>query len=136
MKTTKLVFFYIFLIITIINTMLMYAEAPISNYDTTSKLLLTLVVLVLSGLFTLIAAISKRRFTKKLLLRAQLLMVIILVVASIVARIQEVLWGSVDVMFAWRCGATLLYFIIFLLTVGLSRDVFKQLLQIFYSNKN
>lgn len=136
MKKGKIIFFYIFLILTIINTVLMYINTPIINIDAMAMFGLTLVALVLSALFTFIAAMSNRRFTKKFMLRLQLILLIILVIASFRSRVIELIFGNFDMYLVWRVCATVLYFIVFLFTVGLSRDVFKQLLAIFENRNN
>ena len=130
MNATKAVFFYIFLIIAIINTILMYLGAPITNYTTIGMVLVTLTALLFSGLLTTIALASHRRITLKTSFQLQLLILLILVITSIISRISELLTMTIDASLIWRIGATLLYFILLLFTIGLSRDVFKKLLEI------
>ena len=136
MNTTKLVFYYIFLLVTIINVILMYVGAlSISNIQTSLMFLLTLSVLLFNGLLMTIAASSVRRKVIKNSFRIQLVFIIALVIASIVLRILEAIAGSLDMMFIWRIFATALYIVVMMFTIGLSRDVFKLLLNIFKKNQ-
>ncbi|MFP4401892.1 MAG: hypothetical protein ACLFPL_01555 [Candidatus Nanoarchaeia archaeon] len=134
MSGVKAVFFYIFLLVAIVNTVLMYAQTSVFTIFSFSAILLTLIVLVLSGLLTTIALSNKRRVVKKTSYRIELFALLILFLVSVGMRIYEMIVGSIDIMLLWRSGATVLYFILFLFAVGLSRDVFKTLLEI-YNNK-
>ncbi|MCH8520259.1 MAG: hypothetical protein LAT82_05900 [Nanoarchaeota archaeon] len=130
MNTAKIVFFYIFLLITIVNTILMYVGAlSVSNMQTALMFLITLSILLFNGLLMTIAASSSRRKVIKNSFRIQLVLIIALVIASIVLRVLESIAGSLDIMFIWRLLATGLYFVLFLFTIGLSRDVFKVLVK-------
>ena len=135
MNTTKVIFFYIFLIITIINSIIMYLGISLVNYTSIGMFLATLFVLVFCGLLTTVALASYRRVTLKTCFRFQILILLILVIASIVARVNEIFTISFDVNMAWRIGATVLYIILLLFTIGLSRDVFKKLVQINSTSK-
>lgn len=135
MNATKAVFFYIFLILSIINTVFMYLGAPVTNYATISMFLVTLAVLLFSGLLTTVALASHRRVTLKTSFQFQILILLILVIISVIARISELITMVINVSLAWRMGATLLYIILLLLTIGLSRDVFKKLIIINNSSK-
>lgn len=136
MNTTKLVFYYIFLLITIINAILMYLGAlSISNLQTAMIFLATLSILLFNGLLMTIAASSSRRKVIKNSFRIQLILIIALVIASVVLRVLEAISGSLDLMFVWRLFATALYVVLTMFTIGLSRDVFKILLNIFRKNQ-
>lgn len=135
MNAAKAVLFYIFLIVSIINTVFMYLGVPITNYATISMFLLTLAVLLFSGLLTTVALASHRRITLKTSFQFQILILLVLVVISIIARINELITMAIDISLAWRMGATLLYVILLLFTIGLSRDVFKKLVKINNSSK-
>ncbi|MFT4244515.1 MAG: hypothetical protein ACMXYB_03625 [Candidatus Woesearchaeota archaeon] len=132
MNTTKLVFYYIFLLITIINVMLMYVDAlSPNNVQASLMFLLTLLVLLFNGLLMTIATSSPKRRVIKNSFRIQLVFIIVLVIGSIALRILDVINGTLDIMFIWRIFATALYIVILTFTIGLSRDVFKLLLSIF-----
>lgn len=133
MKAGKVFFFFLFLIATIVNSVLMYINTPLSNYTAFATLLTTLLVLGLSALLTLIATASDKRFIKKLMMRLQIVFLLILVIASLVLRIIEAISGNFNWYFVWRVGATVLYFIVFLITVSMSKDVFRALKEIYYS---
>lgn len=135
MKSGKVFLFFVFLIATIVNSVLMYINTPLSNYSAFATLLATLSVLGLSVLLTLIAAASDKRFVKKLMMRFQLVFLLVLVIASLVSRIMEAISGNFNWYFAWRVGATVLYFIVFMITISMSKDVFKSLKEIYYSRK-
>lgn len=134
MNATKILFFYIFLIAALINTTLMYVSAPLGNLSTLSMMLITLGVLAFSGLLTTIALASTRRVHMKTCFRIQLVILLLLVIVSVVARVLEAFSMTLDTMFIWRTIATLLYFMVFLFTIGLSKDVFKRLLEIHKSS--
>lgn len=133
MKTGKVVLFFVFLIITIINSVLMYINTPLSNYSAFATLLATLFVLGMSALFTIIATASNRRFTKKFMMRLQLIFVLVLVISSIVLRVLEAIAGNFNWYFVWRVVATVLYTIVFFITVSMSKDIFRALKEIYYS---
>ena len=133
MKAGKVFLFFLFLIATIVNSVLMYIDTPLSNYTAFATLLATLLVLGLSALLTLIATASDKRFVKKLMMRLQIVFLLILVIASLVMRVIEAISGNFNLYFAWRVGATVLYFIVFLITVSMSKDVFRALKEIYYS---
>lgn len=134
MNATKILFFYIFLIAALINTTLMYVSAPLGNLSTLSMMLITLGVLAFSGLLTTIALASTRRVHMKTCFRIQLVILLLLVIVSVVARVLEAFSTTLDTMFVWRTIATLLYFMVFLFTIGLSKDVFRKLLEIHKSS--
>ena len=69
MKTTRIVFFYVFLLITLVNTLMMYISTPISNTNAMATFIATLSILCVASLLIFIAALVRKRFTKKLLLR-------------------------------------------------------------------
>lgn len=113
----------------------MYLGISLVNYTSIGMFLATLFVLVFCGLLTTVALASYRRVTLKTCFRFQILILLILVIASIVARVNEIFTISFDVNMAWRIGATVLYIILLLFTIGLSRDVFKKLVQINSTSK-
>lgn len=114
----------------------MYLGAlSISNLQTALMFLITLGILLFNGLLMTIAASSSRRKVIKNSFRIQLVLIIALVIASIILRVLEAMGGSLDLMFIWRLSATALYIVLMMFTIGLSRDVFKILLNIFKKNQ-
>lgn len=135
MSKAKVAFFYIFLLVSLVNTVLMYSQTSMFTIQTFSAALFTMIVLISSGLLTLIALKNKRRMVKKASYRIELVSLLVLVLMSVVSRVNEALIGVYDTSFIWRLGATLLYLVLFLFAIGLSRDLFKTLLSI-HNKKN
>lgn len=131
MSPTKSVFFYIFLILAIANTVYMYLGIPLSNYTAILFFLITNGILLFSGLLNTIALSSYRRVTLKTCFRFQIMILSILVVISLSARINELIVSGITQGMAWRIIATGLYAILLLISIGLSRDVFKKLVEIY-----
>ena len=134
MNKLRILFFYIFLVIALISTIVVYAKNPESG-SVRLYFLVTLLVLFLSAIFTCIAALARKRHTKKLLLRIQLVQLSLLAVISIFLRIADTISGIEDTsLFLWKIVGTIFYILLFIFTVVLTRDVYKKLLKMYNRN--
>lgn len=127
--------FYLFLLITIVNTYFLYFyEGFAPAKDESVWAFVTIFMLALTGLMSLIYHISNKRGVKKTMLRLSLIVLFILFVASLITRAIE----SFDVYYyvLWRWSQTILYGILFISLLQVAHNFYEKLKKLVKNQEN
>ena len=127
------IFFYITIIITIINTYYLYFfEGYLAGMPGNKFAIITFLILLLIVFFFTLNNLSIKRSIKKNSLRISFSLTIILFISSLFQRAIELQ----DTYFLWRWSQTILYLIIILLIISTSNKLYKLLEKLKNKNPN
>lgn len=135
MKLTKIIIFNIIAFITAINIFYVYYGAGSPQMSFTKEFfannalpLLLITTIFITNLFANISHLATRAIIKKNFLKINFILLLIILGFSIFSRIKELISG----VFCIQCWTlTLLYLILFILTILMLRSLFKLIRELF-----